>query len=187
MGNTKESIEKAKESIRESLEINFIENIDSIKKEMNLFNLLIESFTKNKYTYDEYCVCRMKFEIEACEKVIDFDFDEEMIVTEQEMVIIQNRALRKSINPNVDYDDMLKEEYIKWQLDKCQRLDKKMFYQLAKYSYIKLLKEKISEDVWNEKKKYFEDICEDKANKYGEAVAEANKKKHEEDIRSSYI
>lgn len=184
----KEIIEKAKGNIIESLENNFIENINAVKKEMNLLNLLIESFTENKYTYNEYCSCRMKFEVEACERVIDFDFEEEMKINNQEMTIIQNRASRKSIGKtDADYEELIKEEFIKWQLEKCQRLDKKMFYKVAKYSYIKLLKEKISEDVWNDKKKYFEDICEDKANKYGEAVAAANKERHEQDIRSSYI
>lgn len=179
----KKSIEKAKENIRESLEDYFIENINSVKDEMNLLNLLIESFTRKKYTYDEYCRCRMKFETEACEKALDFDLYEELKITDQEMTIIQNISTRKSMNPSIDYDDTLKEEYVKWQLEKFQTLDKKMFYQIIKYSLIKLLKKKISKEVWNDKENYFYDICEDRAIKSGEEAAASHKNKHEEEIR----
>jgi len=182
------NVEKAKENIRETLETNFIENMSAVQKEMNLLNMLISAFTENSYTYDEYCKLRMKFEMEACDKVLDVDLDEEMGVTDQEKVIIQNRAMRKAMgNPEVDYEEIMQEEFVKWQLDKCQRLDKKMFYQISKYSSVKMLQEKIPTDLWNEKKKYFEDICESKANKMGEAVAAANKDKHEQDIRSSFM
>lgn len=182
------NVEKAKENIRETLETNFIENMSAVNREMSLLNMVIGAFTENSYTYDEYCVKRMEFEIEACDEVLDIDLDEEMEVTDQEQIIIQNRAMRNSmVNPDVDYEELMEEEYVKWQLDKCQRLDKKMFYQISKYSSIKLLQEKIPTDVWNAKRGYFEDICDAKANKTGEAVAAANKDKHEQDIRSSLM
>lgn len=62
-----------------------------------------------------------------------------------------------------------------------------MFYQISKYSLTKMLQEKIPAELWDEKKKYFEDICEAKANKIGEEVANSNKDKHEQDIRSSLM
>lgn len=182
------NVQKAKENIRETLEINFIDNMSVVQKDMNLLNVLISSFTDEEYTYDEYCRCRMKFEIEACDKALDVDLEEEMIVTDQEKLIIQNRAMRKAMsNPDADYEEVIQEEFVKWQLDKCQRLEKKMFYQISKYSSIKMLQEKIPSDIWNEKTQYFEDICEVRANKMGEAVAAANKDKHEQDIRSSFM
>jgi hypothetical protein len=183
-----EYTEKAKEKIRESLIDSFIDKKSVVDREMRLLNLLIGSFTGNVYTYDEYCNCRMNFEMEACDKVLDVDVDEEMKMTNQEKVIIQNRAMRKTMeNPEVDFEELMEEEFVNWQLDKCQRIDKKMFYQISKYSSVKLLQEKIPTDLWNSKKGYFEDICEAKAQKYGEAVAAANKDKHEQDIRSSMI
>lgn len=182
------NIEKIKEIIRETLEKNFIENILVVKKEMNLLNIFVSAFTENSYAYDEYCKLRLKFEIEACDNALNIDLDEEMKITDQEKVIIQNRAMRKGIsNTGVDYEEIMQEEFVKWQLDKCQKLDKMMFYQISKYSLTKMLQEKIPAELWDEKKKYFEDICEAKANKIGEEVAYSNKDKHEQDIRSSLM
>jgi len=181
-------VKKAKENISESLERSFINNKKAVEKEMNLLNILIGSFTENTYTYDEYCRNRMKFELEACDNALDVDMDKEMEMTDQERVIVQNRAMRKMMgNPGGEYEDIMKEEFVKWQLDKCFRLDSKMFYQTSKYSSIKMLEVKIPADVWEEKKSYFEDICETKAKNYGEAVATSNKDRHEDDIRSSMM
>jgi len=181
-------IEKAKKNIRETLESNFINRKSSVEKEMNILNILISSFTENIYSYDEYCKNRMKFEVEACEIALDVDMDKEMEMTDQERVIVQNRAIRKTMgNPEVEYDEVMKEEFVKWQLDKCVRLDSKMFYQIFKHSYVKMIKGKISEEMWSDKKEYFEDISEVKAKKYGAAVADSNKDRHEDDIRSSMV
>lgn len=180
-------IEKVKENIFKSLEKSFVDNKRIVEKEMNLLNILISSFTENTYIYDEYCINRMKFELEACEKVLDVDVDKEMEMTDQEKFIIQNRAMRKSMGNPDDYEEVMKEEFVEWQLDKCQRLDSKMFYQISKYSSIKMLESKIPANIWKDKKRYFEDICETKAIKYGEAVATSNKDRHEDEIRSSMI
>jgi hypothetical protein len=181
--------EKTKEAIAESLERNFIDNKSIVEREMNMLNVLISSFENDgEYTYDEYCKRRMQFELEACDSALDIDIDKEMSISQMEKGIIQNRAVRKTMgNPEVDYEDALKEEYIKWQIQKCYDIDKKMYYQISKYSSSKLLENKISKETWEKKKKYFEEICEDKARNYGNAAAEANKDKHEEDIRSSMI
>lgn len=181
--------EKTKEAIQESLERNFIENKTVVEKEMSMLNILISSFDKDsEYSYDEYCKKRMEYELEACDKVLDIDFEKEMSVSNQERAIIQNRAIRKTMsNPEVDYEDALKEEYIKWQIQKCHDIDKEMYYKISKFSSKSLLKYKISKETWEKKKGYFEDICEDKAKNYGIAAAEANRDKHEQDIRSSLI
>ena len=181
--------DKTKEAIQESLERNFIENKIVVEKEMNMLNVLISSFDKDsKYSYDEYCGKRMEYELEACDKVLDIDFEKEMNVSNQERAIIQNRAVRKTMeNPEVDYEHSLKEEYIKWQIKKFYNIDKKMYYQISKFSSIKLLRNKIKEEVWMSKHAYFVDICEEKAKNYGIAAAEANRDKHEQDIRSSLI
>jgi len=181
-------IEKAKKNIRKTLESNFINRKGAVEKEMNILNILITSFTENVYTYDEYCKNRIKFEIEACEKSLDVNIDKEMEITDQERVIVQSRAMRKSMdNLEVEYEEVMKEEFVKWQLDKCIRLDSKMFYQIYKYSYLKMIEVKLSEEVWKEKEIYFKDISEIKAKKYGAAVADSNKDRHEDDIRSSMI
>ncbi len=181
--------EKTKEAIQESLERHFIENKNVVEKEMSMLNILISSFDKNsEYTYDEYCRKRMEYELEACDKVLDIDFEKEMNVSIQEQGIIQNRAARKTMgNPEVDYEDALKEEYIKWQLQKCYDVDRKMYQKISKYSSTNLLQNKISKETWELKREYFEDICEEKSKNYGIAAAEANKDKHEQDIRSSLI
>lgn len=181
------SNEKEKQNVKESLEHSFINNKSIVDKEMNLLNILLGGFTDNKYTYDEYCRCRMNFEVEACDKALDVDIDSELDMTDQERMIIQNRAIRKTMGTTQDYEEVMKEEVVKWQVDKCHRLDSKMYYQISKYSSMKLLQEKIPAETWKEKKGYFEDICESKAKQAGEAVADANIDKHEQDIRSSFM
>ncbi len=177
-----------KEEVQESLINNFIENKIVVEREMNLLNTLISSFGGSEYTYDEYCGKRMEFEIEACDKVIDIDVDEELTISKGDRFIINGRVIRKmNQNPNLDYEDVLKEEYINWQVKKCYDIDKKMFYQISKFSSIKLLKNKIPEETWQSRHGYFVDICEDKARKHGAATADANKSRHEQDIRSSMV
>lgn len=176
-----------KQSIRENLEENFINDMESIQKEMNLLNLLLVSFTDKSYTYDEYCRLRMKFEIEACD-FVDFDYDEEMHMSDQERLIIQNRAVRKTMsNPDSVYEEIVEEEFVKWQLDKCHRLDKKMYSQISYTSSMNLIKEKLSPEVWKDKLTYFKDICEDKSDKVGQATADAKQELHEQEIRSSMM
>ena len=183
-----EDNEKTKEAIQKSLEKNFINNKSIVEKEMNMLGVLISSFDGAEYTYDEYCKKRIEYETEACDKVLSIDVDKEMTVSPVEKRIIQDRAVRKVMgNTELDYEDALMEEYIEWQIKKCYDIDRKMFYQISKYSSLRLLENKISKETWNKKKEYFEEICEDKARNYGIATAEANKDKHEEDIRSSMI
>ncbi len=180
--------QRTKEAIQESLEKNFIDNKKVVEKEMNMLNILISSFCEFEYTYDEYCKKRMEYELEACDKALDIDTEEEISVSEVEKRTIQGRAVKRVMeNPGTDYEDAFKEEYIQWQIGKCYKIDQKMYYQISKYSSIKLLENKLPEELWKNKKPYFENICEEKAKRYGTACAEANKSKHEEDIRSSMI
>lgn len=178
--------EDIKEEIQESLISNFIENKSIVEKEMNLLNILISSFGGSEYTYDEYCGKRMEFETGACDEITDIDVDKELYISPIEGSIIQSKATRKMLeNPKLDYEETLQEEYIKWQIGKCYDIDKKMFYQISKSSSIKLLRNKIPEETWKLKHAYFLDICEEKAKRHGIATAEANKGRHEQDIRSS--
>jgi hypothetical protein len=178
--------EDIKGEIQETLISNFIENKDIVEKEMNLLNVLISSFGGSEYTYDEYCGKRIEFETAACDEIVDIDVDKELTISPVEGSIIQNKAVRKMMeNPKLEYEEILQEEYIKWQIQKCYDIDKKMFYQISQISSMKLLKNKIPEETWKSKYGYFVDICNNKAERHGTATAEANKGRHEQDIRSS--
>ena len=180
--------ENIKEEIQETLINNFVENKNIVEKEMILLNLLISSFDGSEYTYDEYCGKRIEFETSACDEITDIDVDKELTISQIESSIIQRKVARKMMeNPSIDYEETLQEEYIKWQVGKCYDIDKNMFYQICKSSSIKLLKNKIPEETWKSRYSYFLDICENKAQKYGIATAEANKDRHEQDIRTSMI
>ncbi len=175
-----------KEIIRENLENNFIDNMKSVEKEMNMLNILLDSFTDNFYTYDECCKVRMKSEIEACDYV-DSDY-KEMDITDQEKLIIQNNAVRKTMgNPDSVFDKILEEEYVKWQLDKFYKIDKKVYSEISYISSIKLLREKTPLDVWLQEEEFLKDICKDKGDKVGEEIAKSKIAEHEEQIRSSMI
>jgi len=105
-------------------------------------------------------------------------------MTQQETAIVQNRAsLKYSSNPNGDFEDVLKEEWIKWQVEKSIMIDKKIFYPVSKYSSTMLLKNKLSPEVWEEKKSYFENIIDKKSKDAAEVIANNNKESHEEKIR----
>lgn len=182
------NIKEIKESISENLEKNFIDNMRSVKHEMDLLNILISSFTDKAYSYDEYCRMRMSFELEACDNAVDFDYDDEIHMSDQEKIIIQNKAMRKVMsNPDSEYESVIEEEVVKWQLDKFHRLDKKLYSQISNYSSMRLIQEKLSFNVWKDKKGFFSDICQEKANKVGEETANANREMHEDQIRSSMI
>jgi len=179
-------IEKLKEDVRNNLEKNFIDNSAAVKKEMELLNILITSFVDDEYTYDEYCKCRMEFEIEGCDEV-DIDFEEENRLSDQERDIIRNRAVRKHManQETTIYEELLKEEWVKWQVEKSMLIDQKVFYPIVRHSSIKLLKNKIKGDVWNRKEAYFIDLCDSKAKKFAATIAENNKEQHEDKIRAS--
>jgi len=180
------NIEEIKNNISESLETNFIDNMRSVKREMDLLNLLIGSFSNNSFTYDEYCKLRKKFEIEACEEVLgNIEFEKDM--SDLEMSKAQHEAIRKSVGSKEDYEDLLYEEIINFQIEHRLESEKEMFYQISKYSSAKLLKEKISDEIWNNKKDYFEDIVETKARHIGEIIAMSHKENLEKVIRSSGI
>lgn len=176
-----------KEEIQESLINNFIENKIVVEKEMNLLNILISSFGGSEYTYDEYCGKRLEFEASACDKVVDVDVDKELTVSPSDRGVIHVNAVNLMLKNQIGYEEALQEEYIKWQIQKCYNIDKNMFYQISKFSSMMLLKNKIPEDTWQLKHGYFVDICEDKAKRYGIATADANKDRHEQDIRSSMV
>lgn len=178
--------EDIKGEIKETLISNFIENKDIVEKEMSLLNILISSFGGSEYTYDEYCGKRIEFETAACDEIVDIDVDKELSISPVEGSILQSKAVRKVMeNPKLNYEETIQEEYIKWQIEKCYDIDKKMFYQICKSSSIKLLKNKIPEETWKSKHGYFVDICNNKAERHGTATAEANKGRHEQGIRSS--
>jgi Fe-S cluster biosynthesis and repair protein YggX len=179
-------IEKLKEDVRNNLEKNFIDNSAAVKKEMELLNILITSFVDDKYTYDEYCKCRMKFELEGCE-LVDVDFEEENRLSDQERDIIRNRAVRKHManQEATIYEELLKEEWVKWQVEKSMLLDKKIFYPIFRHASIQLLKNKIKGDIWKDKEAYLVDICDSKAKNLATVIAKNNKETHEEQLRAS--
>jgi hypothetical protein len=182
------NIKEIKVIVSENLEKNFIENMRSVKHEMDLLNILICSFTDKTYSYDEYCRMRISFEMEACDNAVDFDYDDEAGMSGAEKLIVQNKALIKVMkDPGSEYEDIIEEEEVKWKLDKFHRLDKKLYSQISKYSSMRLIQEKLSFDVWKDKKEYFSDICTEKANKIGEETANENREMHEELIRTSMI
>jgi len=109
-----EQIEELKEGIQNTLSKSFVENMEVNRKEMNMLNVLLKSFGGSEYSYDEYCKSRMAFELEACDKVVNIDFEEEFKMTKKENAIIQNRAnLKYNSNPNEDFEYLYKEEWIK--------------------------------------------------------------------------
>jgi hypothetical protein len=180
--------ENIKEVIQENLVNNFINNKADVEKEMNLLNVLISTFCDNQYTYDEYCKKRMNFELEACDKSVTVDAEAKVELSDAERIIIQNKAMRKVMNnTKADFEEILKEEYVQHLTQKCYEIDQKLFYQISKYSSLNLLKHKIPDDVWENKRAYFEGICENKAKKYANDCANANKERHEQDIRTSMI
>lgn len=179
-------IEIIKEDVRANLENNFINNATAVKKEMELLNILITSYVDDEYTYDEYCKCRMKFELEACDKVVDIDIEEELEMSPQEIQIVKNRAVRKHM-ANQDttiYEELLKEEWVKWNVEKSMNIDKKIFYPIFKYGNVEMIKNKIKGEAWESKKNYFEDICDSKAKKLADTIANNNKELHEQNIRT---
>jgi hypothetical protein len=183
-----ENIEKLKEEVQGSLEKNFIDNASVMKKEMELLNLLITSFVSEGYTYDEFCKCRMQFELTACDN-IDIDFELENDFSKQDQEIVRNRAVRKHMEnqSTTIYEEVFKEEYINWLVEKSIALDKKVFTRIIYDSSILLLKEKIKGDVWNSNQRYFEDICNSRAKKFSEIIANNNKERHEDEIRASQL
>jgi hypothetical protein len=178
--------EAIKEDVQANLENNFINNADAVKKEMGLLNILISSFVDDEYTYDEYCKCRMKFETEACDKVVDINMEEELELTSQDREIIKNRAVRKHManQETTIYEELLQEEWVKWCVEKSMVLDRKIFYPIFRYANIEMLKHKIKGEVWENKKAYFEGICESKAKSLANTIAENNKDSHEQNIRT---
>jgi len=176
-----------KKDIRENLEENFINDMESVQKEMSLLNLLLASFTDKSYAYDEYCRLRMKFEIEACD-FLDLDYNREMEMTDQERLIIQNKAVRRTMsNPGSIYEEVVEEEFVKWQLEKYHKLDKNMYSQISYQSSMNLIKEKVSPSVWVNDLEFFKDICVNKSDKVGQQIADAKQELHEQEIRSSMM
>ena len=182
-----EQIENIKEFITITLEESFIDYKDEVEHEMNIINATIDSFSDKKYSYDEYCRCRLKYELEACDTSLNIDFEEESKFTDQEQSIVKNRAQKKHFgNKNADYEEIMKEEYIKWQVEKSFLLDHKMFYNICHYSITKLIQNKLKSEVWDEKVEYFDEIIQEKAKAVASEVAENNKKMHEEQIRKTF-
>ena len=175
-----------KEDVRANLENNFINNAAAVKKEMSLLNILISSFVDGEYTYDEYCKCRMQFETEACDKVVKINMEEELEMSSQEREIVKNRAVRKHManQETTIYEELLKEEWVKWTVEKSMILDRKIFQPIFNYANIEMLKHKIKGKIWEEKKSYFEGICESKAKDLANTIAENNKESHEQNIRA---
>lgn len=181
-----EEIKEIKEGIEETLLKSFVDDMRIVKKEMSMLNILLKSFGGSEFTYDEYCKQRMHYELEACDKVVKINFEEEFKMTQQETSIIQNRAqLKYHSNPDKDFEDLYKEEWINWQVEKSVMIDKKIFYPVSRYSNLKLLQLKLSPEVWEEKKGYFENIVEKKAKDIAERIANNNKENHEDQIRAS--
>ena len=61
---------------------------------------------------------------------------------------------------------------------------RKYFYPVSKYSSAKLLKSRLSEEVWKEIKSYFKNIIDGKAKDTADKIADNNKKTHEDNIRA---
>lgn len=183
-----EDSQDLKESIKNSLENHFIDNKPSVEREMSLLNVLISTFDKDcEYTYDEYCNKRIIFEIEACDKVVDVNVEETMKLTGFDKSVIGTRTNNRAIDESEElgYEDILKEEYVNLLLEKCYEVDSKMYYQISKYSSMKLIESKISKEIWEQRKEYFEGICEHKSQSFGKHTAEVNRSKHKEDILDS--
>lgn len=178
--------EKIKESVQESLIKNFIDNKVDVEKEMKLLNVLISSFCDNEYTYDEYCKKRMEFELEACDKALTVDAESELEISDAERIQLQRKAMRRVMSDQkADFEETLKEEYVQHLTQKYFEIDKKMYYQISNFSSIKLLRNKIPEEIWQNKHQYFVDICKNKALKHAAETAEVNRGMHEQYIRSS--
>lgn len=182
-------IETIKKDIRKRLKNKFINNIVEVKRDVMLLNTFISSFVDDEYTYDEYCQCRIKFETEACDNIVELNINKELELTSQDREIIKNKAFKKYTS-NQDatiYEDLLKEEWINWKVEKIMMLDIKILYPIFKYANIEMLKHKIKGEVWEIKKDYFEEMCESKAKALANTIAENNNKIHEQRIRAQNI
>lgn len=179
-------LEEIKEDIKFSLEETFIEHKDEVEKEMGLLNTLVTSFSGKEYDYNEYCRCKLQFQLEACDKHLKgIDFEEEAKFTPQEENIVRQRAARKHFkNTELDPDEIMKEEYIKWQVEKNYLLDQKIFYNVCYFSMKNLIVNKIGKEMFEEKKIYFYNIIKDKAKKIAEEIAKKKKKDFEQSMRS---
>jgi len=179
-------LESFKESIKSNLELNFIERKEHVEKEMNMINVLISLYKGgNEFSYDEYCRSRMKFELEACDSLdVEFDLDE---VSEKEEVIIHGKVQRRFMsNPTNDPNEILKDVFSDWQANKICEFEKKAYHHIIKHSSVEMLKEKLG-DTYENKKDYFDDICESRAKSHAEATAENNKAHYKEVIKDSLV
>lgn len=182
------NIEDIKSDVKVTLENNFINNPKTIRREMDLLNLLITSFEENGYTYDEYCRCRMQFELEACDELVNFEFENKNELTSEEKHTIQvNASLKYNVNKDLDPQELLKEEWVKFNAKKSASRDKEIFYPIFKYSNIAMLKNKIKGEAWESRVDYFEDICELKAKQLSDFIYQNNIEIHEENIRNQNI
>jgi len=179
-------IENLKEDIKNNLETNFIDHSASVKKEMGLLNILLSNFVDDQYTYDEYCGCRMKFELEGCD-LVNIDLEVEKQMSSQEREIIRARAVRKHMANKEEtiYEELLKEEWIKWQVEKIANIDWEIFYPIFRHASIHLIMNKVKGEAWDSNEDFFVDICEAKSKKLATLIAENNKETHEEQLRAS--
>ena len=179
-------IEDIKKTIKLDLEDKFISSIDMVKKEMNLLNVAISVFEESSlFSYDEYCKKRMEFEVEACDH-IDIDFNSELKITEKDKFLINRRVASRFISEE-EYEETLRDEYIKLQLNKLYDIDYKFFYKLSKYSSLKLIEYKVSEETWKNKKVFFEQLSEKKAKNLAKLIATSNQEVHEQNIRAKMM
>lgn len=183
-------IKEFKESVKSNLELNFIEKKDRVEKEMKMLNILISTFKdSSEYTYDEYCRDRMRFELEACD-TLDTDFEMNSELTDEEQMEINIRVKKKlmggRMNLNImrDPEEVLKNEFIKMQVDKISDFEKKSYHHIIKSSSMEMLKKKLG-SLFDDKRDYFEGICDSRAKRHADATAYNNKEHYEEVIRNS--
>ena len=180
--------ESFKQALIDILELNFIGNKESIEKEMKMLNFLLTSFNKDaSYSYDEFCKQRMHYETEACDVALDAEFNMGDSLSPQENHLVQTRISKKAFyNPEMDVDDIMKEEYAKFKADKICAFERKAYYQVFKYSGEKLVEYKLK-DIYQSKKDYFDSICNDRARKFADEIADGNVEGYIEKIKSNLI
>lgn len=176
-----------KHSVEQTLQNSFIENASSVRKEMELLNILIQSFSGEAYVYDEYCSKRMEFELLACDSV-DVETYKHVKVNQLDGILAQNKISNMLLsNPNLDAEKAYENELVEISVNKLHKVETQTYFTISNLSSIDLLKNKIPNNIWQEKEEYFLKICKNKALKQGKACADMNRASNAQDIRTSLI
>lgn len=172
-----------KETVRAELsnylENEFIERRHIILKDMKMINTIISTFGgESEYTYDEYCRQKLSLSLSHFDFIdLDLSISE---ITDRDEGVIHGRAVMRSISDrSIDFQQIKKEEYIKFQADKISSIDLELFSRLYEYSTKKMIWNKIPLSIWKERNKELCKMVVERANLEGERIAKEKRSYHE--------